>query len=312
MSKATTVLYDHPGPKARVRNNLLSGVFLVLLGLLAWWVLDTLAGKGQLRAALWKPFLTSQMWTTYLLPGLWNTLKAAFISVLIALPIGAVLGIARLSDHAVIRVPAGVFVEFFRAIPVLILMVFAFGFTVTALGVANPLLAVIIALVLYNGSVLAEVFRAGIQSLPKGQTEASLAIGMTKSQMMQIVLLPQAFTAMLPAIVSQLVVVLKDTALGGILIGFVELRRVAGTAASFYRNVVPVYIVIALIYIVLNLALTTLAGYLENRTRRRQAARGKDDGPARLPTTVAAQAPGLTEQGGAQDATDSDRPRGER
>ncbi|WP_111765024.1 amino acid ABC transporter permease [Nakamurella deserti] len=296
MSKATAVLYDHPGPRARLRNNVLSAVFLVLLALGVWWVIATLEDKGQLRAALWKPFLTSQMWTTYLLPGLWNTLKAALFSVVIALPIGALLGIARLSDHAWIRVPAGVVVEFFRAIPVLILMVFAFGFTVTVLDVADPLYAVVIALVLYNGSVLAEVFRAGILSLPRGQSEASLAIGMTKSQMMQIVLLPQALTAMLPAIVSQLVVVLKDTALGGILIGFVELRRVAGTAASFYKNVVPIYIVIAVIYILLNLALTSLASYLENRARRKRAGRGS--GPVEpAPTVEAAQAPGLTDTG---------------
>jgi glutamate transport system permease protein len=296
MSKATAVLYDHPGPKARLRNNVLSAIFLVLLALGVWWIVDTLEGKGQLRAALWEPFLTSQMWTTYLLPGLWNTLKAALFSVVIALPIGALLGIARLSDHAWIRVPAGVVVEFFRAIPVLILMVFAFGFTVTVLDVADPLYAVVIALVLYNGSVLAEVFRAGILSLPRGQSEASLAIGMTKSQMMQIVLLPQALTAMLPAIVSQLVVVLKDTALGGILIGFVELRRVAGTAASFYKNVVPIYIVIAVIYILLNLALTSLASYLENRARRKRAGRG--NGPVEpAPTVESAQAPGLTDTG---------------
>lgn len=294
MSKATAVLYDHPGPRARLRNNVLSAIFLVLLALGAWWVIATLESKGQLRAELWKPFLTSQMWTTYLLPGLWNTLKAALISVVIALPIGALLGIARLSDHAWIRVPAGAFVEFFRAIPVLILMVFAFGFTVAALSIADPLLAVVIALVLYNASVLAEVFRAGILSLPKGQTEASLAIGMTKSQMMQIVLLPQALTAMLPAIVSQLVVILKDTALGGILIGFVELRRVAGTAASFYRNVVPIYIVIAVMYILLNLALTSLAGYLENRARRQRSGRG-DDPAEPAPAVGPAQAPGLTE-----------------
>jgi glutamate transport system permease protein len=296
VSSATAVLYDHPGPKARRRNNVLSALFLVLLALGIWWVISTLEGKGQLRAALWKPFLTSQMWTTYLLPGLWNTLKAAVFSVVIALPIGALLGIARLSDHAWIRVPAGVVVEFFRAIPVLILMVFAFGLTVSALGVADPLYAVVIALVLYNGSVLAEVFRAGILSLPRGQSEAALAIGLTKTQMMQIVLLPQALTAMLPAIVSQLVVVLKDTALGGILIGFVELRRVAGTAASFYKNVVPIYIVIAVIYILLNLALTSLAGYLENRARRKRA--GRDDRPTDpAPTVEASQAPGLTETG---------------
>lgn len=271
MSNPVAVLYDHPGPRARRLNMILTIAFVLVSAAAIYWVVKTLYDKNQLTAAKWQPFLTSQMWTTYLLPGLWNTIKAAVYSVAFALPIGALLGVARLSDHAWLRVPASIIVEFFRAIPVLILMVFAYAFTVNALGISNPMPAVVIALVLYNGSVLAEVFRAGILSLPRGQTEASMAIGLSKSQMMNLVLLPQAFTAMLPAIVSQLVVILKDTALGGILIGFVELRRVAGTAASFYKNLLPTYVVIALIYIALNLALTALAGYLENRARRKRA-----------------------------------------
>ncbi len=285
MSSVTAVLYDVPGPKARMRHLLASAVFLVLLGLGIWWVIDTLSSKGQLRGELWQPFLTSQMWTTYLLPGLINTLKAAFFSVVVALPFGAVFGIARLSDHSSIRWVAGIIVEFFRAIPVLILMVFAFGFSVTVLGVNDPLLAVVIGLVLYNGSVLAEVFRAGVVALPKGQTEAAEAIGLGKTQTMTLILLPQALTAMLHAIVSQLVVILKDTALGGILIGFVELRRVAGTAAAAYKNVVPTYIVIAVVYILLNLLLTSLAHYLERRARRKRGGRPGSEEPTLAPVT---------------------------
>ena len=141
---------------------------MLVLAAIVWFVVDALTGKGQLTADKWKPFLTSQAWTTYLLPGLWMTLQTAFWSVVIALPIGALLGIGRLSDHAWIRVPCAIIVEFFRAIPVLILMVFAYAFTIAAFGVSNPMPAAIIGLVLYNGSVLAEVFRAGILSLPRG------------------------------------------------------------------------------------------------------------------------------------------------
>lgn len=266
-----TVLYDAPGPKARRMNLLLSVIFAVLLVALIWWVLSVLSDKGQLDWAKWKPFTQWSTWTTYLLPGLGNTLKAALLSVVIALPIGALLGIARMSDQAWIRWPAGIVVEFFRAIPVLILMLFAFTLWFTLFSSSSPLAGVVIGLVLYNGSVLAEVVRAGVLSLPTGQTEAAAAIGLSKTQTMTSILLPQAITVMLPAVVSQLVVILKDTALGGILVGFVELRRAGGTAASFYKNLLPTYVVIAIIYIALNLALGFAASYLERRLRTRGA-----------------------------------------
>ena len=278
--KAVAVLYDHPGPKARRVNLVLTVIFGVLLALGIWWVLATLSGKGQLDWAKWKPFVQGSTWTTYLLPGLWNTIEAAALSVVIALPLGAGLGIARLSDHAWLRWPAGIIVEFFRAIPVLILMLFAFTLWFTLFSASSPLAGVVIGLVLYNGSVLAEVVRAGILSIPRGQSEAAAAIGLRKSQVMTSILLPQAITVMLPAVVSQLVVVLKDTALGGILVGFVELRRAGATAASAYRNLLPTYVVIALIYIVLNLLLTRFASALERRLRTRGGGSGRAATPA--------------------------------
>jgi glutamate transport system permease protein len=169
-----------------------------------------------------------------------------------------------------VRWPAGVVVEFFRSVPVIILMLFAFQLWFAVLGVSSPFAAVVIGLVLYNGSVLAEVVRAGISAVPKGQTEAALAIGLNKTQLMTIVLLPQALTTMLPAVVSQLVVVVKDTALGGILVGYVELRRAANTSASSYGNLLPTYIVVAVIYIVINLLLSSLSHYLERKLRTRR------------------------------------------
>lgn len=270
MSERASVLYDIPGPKAKRVNLIMSVVFGALLLLLAWYVLSTLAGKDQLTAEKWSPFLEADNWTTYLLPGLWATLEAAALSIVIALPIGAILGIGRLSDHAWVRWPVGVIVEFFRAIPVLILMLFAFELWFFTLGSSSPFAAVVIGLVLYNGSVLAEVVRAGILAVPKGQTEAGVAIGLNKTQLMTLVLLPQAVTTMLPAVVSQLVVVVKDTALGGILVGYVELRRAANTSASNYGNLLPTYVVVAVIYIILNLLLNSLSTYLERKLRTRR------------------------------------------
>ncbi len=273
-AERATVLYDIPGPRARRFNLVLSVIFAVVLVAIAWWVISVLADKNQLTAAKWSPFLEGQNWTTYLLPGLWATLEAAALSVVIALPVGAVFGIARLSDHAWIRWPAGVIVEFFRAIPVIILMLFAFQLWFAVLGTSSPFAAVVIGLVLYNGSVLAEVFRAGILAVPKGQTEAAMAIGLRKTQLMTLILLPQAITSMLPAVVSQLVVIVKDTALGGILVGYVELRRAANTSASNYGNLLPTYVVVAVIYILINLALGWLSHWLERKLRTRRGGRG--------------------------------------
>ncbi|MEV7739583.1 amino acid ABC transporter permease [Streptomyces sp. NPDC088921] len=273
----SSVLYDTPGPRAKRRNILLSIVFTVLLALLLWWVWQKMDDKNQLEWSLWEPFTTSEAWTTYLLPGLGDTLKAAAISMLIALPLGAVFGIARMSDHAWVRGVAGTVVEFFRAIPVLLLMLFANEFYVRSTDISSeqrPLYAVVTGLVLYNASVLAEIVRAGILSLPRGQTEAAYAVGLRKGQTMTSVLLPQAVTAMLPAIVSQLVVIVKDTALGGVMLGFTELLNSRSTLAANYANVIPSFIVVGIIYIILNFLLTTFAGWLEQRLRRSKKSTG--------------------------------------
>ncbi|MFF4101500.1 amino acid ABC transporter permease [Streptomyces sp. NPDC001903] len=274
----SSVLYDTPGPKAKTRNWVYTGIFLVVIALVLWWALSLMAEKNQLDADKWSPFVTdSQVWTTYLLPGLGETLKAGLIAMVIALPLGALLGIARLSDHAWIRVPVGTVVEFFRAIPVLMLMFFSSALYVmlgTVSSDLRPLYAVVTGLVLYNASVIAEIVRAGILTLPRGQTDAAKAIGMRKGQIMTYVLVPQAVTAMLPALVSQLVVILKDTALGGAALGFADLMSMNRQISANYSNTIATMVVIALIYIAVNFALTTFASWLEGRLRKSQKGTG--------------------------------------
>ncbi|MDQ8705100.1 amino acid ABC transporter permease [Streptomyces sp. LHD-70] len=274
-----SVLYDVPGPRARRRNVLLTGLFLVALAALVWWVAQSLADKNQLEWVKWRPFFTdSRAWSTYLLPGLENTLIAASLAMVIALPLGALFGIARLSEHWWVRGTAGTVVEFFRAIPVLILMLFANAAYSEFTDISpdsRPLYAVVTGLVLYNASVLAEIVRAGILSLPSGQTDAAKAIGMRKSQVMRHVLLPQSVTAMLPAIVSQLVVIVKDTALGGALLGFSELlASVRPMSANYGANTIASFTVVAVVFVVLNFALTSFASWLEGRLRRGKRSTG--------------------------------------
>lgn len=275
----SSILYDAQGPRAKRRNIVFTAVFVVALGALLWWVFGTLKDKGQLEWALWEPFFSgTEAWSTYIWPGLENTLKAAALAVVIALPLGAVLGIARLSDHVWVRVPASVVVEFFRSIPVLVLMIFGLALFAEYTNVSSddrPLYAVVTGLVLYNASVLAEIVRAGILALPKGQSEAAMAIGLRKGQVMRAILLPQAVTTMLPAIVSQLVVILKDTALGGAVLTFPELLASANTMSGYYgANVIASFTVVAVIYIALNFALTTFASWLERRLRRAKKSTG--------------------------------------
>jgi len=267
---AGSVLFDVPGPRARLRNHAVSAVTVVVVLLVAWVVYARLDSRGQLTAAKWEPFLTADLWRTYVLPGIEGTLTAAAVSIVLALALGFVLGVGRLSTHTAIRWASSVFVEFFRAVPVLIMMIFAYflyAFYDVFPSKHLALAGVITGLTLYNGAVIAEIVRAGVHALPRGQTEAASALGLTWGQTMRSILLPQAITSMLPVLISQLVVVLKDTALG-YQITFVEMVRQGTVIGSAYGNYIPALIVIALLMIALNFTLSWLATRLERRMRR--------------------------------------------
>ncbi|WP_174188348.1 amino acid ABC transporter permease [Nocardia barduliensis] len=275
MSSGASVLFDAPGPKARLRNNAYSVLFVAAVIAVGWFVYRGFVGKGQFEAEKWKPFLEQEVWETYLLPGLRGTVVAAVLSIVFALVVGMIFGVLRLSDHRVVRATAGTIVEFARAIPVLILMIFLFSLYADYKVLPSDQLAlgaVVTALTIYNGSVIAEIVRSGIRALPKGQTEAAVALGLRKGQLMRIVLLPQAITAMLPALVSQMVVALKDSALG-YQITYTEIVRSGQQLGAAEQNVIPALIVIAVVMIALNYSLTTFATYLERRLRTRKRGR---------------------------------------
>ncbi|MGH3447935.1 MAG: amino acid ABC transporter permease [Nocardioidaceae bacterium] len=266
----SSVLFDRPGPRARARHRLITVGFslLLLVGAVAlgWRLHD----GGFLTAGEFnEAFQTSNV--RYLLHGLTSTLLAAALGIVCSVVFGALFAAGRLSDHWVVRAPCVLVIEFFRAVPVVLLMIIIYFSAKDFLG---HLGAVVAALMLYNGSVLAEVFRAGVLAVPKGQSEAAYGIGLRKTQVMSIILMPQAVRFMLPAIVSQCVIVLKDTSLGA-LIGFEETVRRGRQIALYVDNSILVYAAVAVLFILINYALSKLAKYLEQRMsgRGRSAAR---------------------------------------
>lgn len=270
----TSVLYDVPGPRARARNMVLNVLGAALVLATAWFVYTRFdhdppgPATSQWDAEKWKPFLEPDTWNNFLLPGIGGTLKAAALAGVLAMVFGLVFAVGRMSSIKAVSIASAAVIEFFRAVPLLIMMIFLWLAPTKLLDQpANVFLAVVLALMFYNGSVIAEIIRAGVQALPRGQREAGMAIGLTELQVMRMVLLPQAVRSMLPAIVAQLVVLLKDSALGYI-IGYGELLRQGNLLANSYGNIVPALIVTAGIFIAINLSLGGLASWIERRTRR--------------------------------------------
>lgn len=297
---SASLLFDSPGPKARRLHTVLTVVGVGVVAALLWLVVAKMKEASQLEGYMWEPFVTDwSVWKDYLLIGLLNTLKGAVLSVLLAGIFGIAFGMGRLSQNRWMRWACGVIVEFFRAVPVLMMMIFLyFGYFAKSTWLPSeygPLAAVVIALTLYNGSVIAELVRSGVHSLPKGQQEAGLSVGLTPAQTLRSIELPQALTAMLPALIGQLVVVLKDTALGTV-VTFPELLSWGKTLGSAYGNTVPAYLVVALIFILLNYALTWVARRVEHSLSHR----GKTAGP--ITTTLPAVVAGTGQPGGPAEA----------
>src|SRR5690606_5851687 len=212
----SSVLYDVPGPRAIARNRILAVLTVVVVLAVIGFILYRMVVMGQFAPQKWYVFTFSNVWMS-IFKALGQTLGAFALAAVLSLVLGFVLAIGRLSEHAWVRVPVTVITELFRAVPVLVfMMLLYYGLPVVGVKM-DPYWAVVLALMVYNGSVLAEVLRAGIESLPRGQKEAGYAIGLRKAGVMQLILLPQAIRAMLPVIVAQLVVTLKDTALGFII-----------------------------------------------------------------------------------------------
>ncbi|WP_346619483.1 amino acid ABC transporter permease [Blastococcus montanus] len=279
MSQQDTVLYDAQGPKARRRTAIGTAVAVLALIGLAVVVILRLAEQNQFSMERWGPLINpadenfATVWGLFG-EGIRNTLIAAVIAMTLSIVLGTLIAVARLSLGRAGRIPLVGFVELFRGLPVIILVYFGVR-VLPDVGVdlrdwpgGQVLWGLVIGLTAYNMVIFAEVLRAGVASLPRGQREGALATGLTNGQTMRIILLPQAFRVMLPAIISQLVVVLKDTSLVTFIANYDELLSQGESIRRNLDNPIQTFVVVALIYIAINYALGRLAQYVQARQAR--------------------------------------------
>lgn len=265
-------LFDAPGPRALVRIRWITGASLVFVALAIAYAVHLFAANGQLAPQKWEAFLQWPI-QRYLLKGLGNTLLGALGAAAIALPLGVVLALGRLSQQKLVRWLATGLIEFFRAMP-LLLLIYIFFIALPRYGV-NPDLywKLVIPIGLCSGATIAEVFRAGILALPAGQSEAAAAVGMTHTQTMRYVVFPQAVRLVMPGLLAQVVVLLKDTTLG-YAVSYSELQYSAKVLVSSTGNLIQTYLLVTVVYILINLAISKTAEAWGRRSRRRYARAG--------------------------------------
>ncbi|UOR01402.1 ABC transporter permease subunit [Leucobacter allii] len=268
------VLYDAPGPRARARSRVISVVGVIALAALLGWVVWRLAQPqvavngnetpGMFSPSRWDVLAYGEVWR-YIVSGVWNTLRAAFTAMVGAMLVGMLFAFGRLAERAWIRVPVTVVLEFFRGMPVLLMMLF-----ILLVAATGAFWAVVIALIVYNGAIIGEALRAGIVALNTGQREAGLSIGLTPVRTRLMIEFPQAFTQMLPIIIAQMVVLLKDTSLGYI-VAYPELASTVKNASNFYGNgyMFTFWVVAVAIYLAINLTVS----WIGRRAARMAAAR---------------------------------------
>ncbi len=269
------VLIEELGPRGQRRVRIGTIVALLAGALALIWMYVQLSNNGQLEGARWTDLFDSGT-LRFLGEGLLATIQAAIVAGIIAIVVGFALALMNLSNSRIASALAVGWVELFRALP-LLLMIFGVFFIDTSLArgrggdaVLGVFWSVVVALVLYNSAVLSEIFRAGVRSLDRGQTEAAQSVGMTYWQTMFIVVLPQAVRRMVPAIVAQMATLTKDVSLGFV-IGYEEfVRRGAGTPNFGDTEVTnfQAYVSVGLVYFILVWAMAKLADWMESRQRR--------------------------------------------
>lgn len=263
-----TVLYDALGPRGRRLSLLLTAGSAVALAAFVVWFIYRLGQYGHLQAARWSYVFSPEI-LRYLGEGMVNNFRAAAIAGVLTLVLGLFLALGRLSRHPVVRVPAVTWIEFFRGFPLILLIIFPYLLFPIYLTPINPLWYVVIGLTLYNSAVMAEIYRAGILSLDRGQREAAYAVGLTHGQAMRLVILPQAIRRMVPLLLTQLVILFKDSTLG-VVVTYPDALRRGETMGSFEPRVVfQAMVLTAVMFFLASFVLSRAVALIERRQGRR-------------------------------------------
>ena len=270
---ATRVLFDEPGPRGRARIRVLTVLICLVVAAGLVWSYLALSASGELAWPKWKPFVP-QWAVWFVLDGLRGTLLVTAIAAAVSFPLGTLLAVGRAGEVSVLRWLCTLYIEVFRSVPTL-LLVYVFLFALPGLGLNLPIAGkLIVPIILINAAVIAEIVRAGIAALDRGQQEAAAAVGLTRGQTMRLVLLPQAIRLVVPSLVTQLVAIVKDSTIGYV-VSYPELMKQANTLANNTKLLLQAFVVVSLVYVAINFALTRLAVALEARIGRVGSHRGR-------------------------------------
>ena len=257
-------LYEAPGPKTQRLVRIGTAISLVLLALFIAFVIRQFYINDQLNPKYWSFFAR---WTTwrFLFKGFLGTIKVAFTAGILAMAMGLLLMLGRISPNKFLSATCHVLTDLFRSLPSLLLIYFFF-LVIPKYGIRMPSFWMItVPVSLAASGVLAEVFRAGVNAVPKGQVEAAMSLGMTHGKITRKIVLPQALRIVIPSLVSQLVVVVKDTTVAYV-VSYPDLMQNARVLISNYDALVSMYFVVALIYIAINYATNQFSIYLAHRS----------------------------------------------
>ena len=259
-----TALYEAPGPRTRRRIAVGTAVSAVLLALLAVLVVRQFYVTGQLAPRYWSFLLEWPTWR-FLLQGFVGTVEVALTAGAIALVLGLALMLGRTSGIAPLSAACRVVTDFFRGVPSLLLIYFFF-LVVPQYGIQMPSFWMLtLPVALAASGVLAEVFRAGVNAVPKGQVEAAYSIGLSRWKTMRLIVLPQAIRYVIPSLIAQLVVVVKDTTVAYV-VSYPDLMQNARVLITNYDALLSMYLVVAVIYVLINFAINKASVYVAHRT----------------------------------------------
>lgn len=257
-------LYEKPGPKVEKIFRIVTALSLVLLGLLIFAAVRQFAISGQLDAKYWSFFLRITTWK-FIGEGLIGTATAALLGIAMALVIGFLMMFARISRFRFLNILGTILVEFTRGVPTL-LFIYFFFLVVPQFGIKLlPLFKISIPVAISASGVVAEVLRSGVNAVPKGQREAAVSLGMKDSSVFFKVVFPQAIRYVIPALIAELVIVVKDTSFAYV-VSYPDLMQNAKVLISNHDAMLSVYLVVAILYILINYMLNRLSDFIAQKT----------------------------------------------
>ncbi len=259
-------LYEAPGPKTRRRIAAFTGVALILIGLLLFLIVRQFALQGQLEPRYWDFFLKWSTWR-YLGAGLLSTLKAALTAAVTAIAMGFLMMRGKLRRFRPVRWLCVALIEFTRGVPTLLLIYFFF-LVIPRMGVTiGAFWRITLPCAISASGIIAEAFRAGVNAVPAGQTEAGLSLGLSNLRVFYQIVFPQAIRFVIPSLISELVIVLKDTTFAYV-VSYADLMQNAKVLITSHDSLVSVYLVVAAIYILINYGLNKLSDRMARGTKK--------------------------------------------